>query len=529
MQAHLSRHILGRHKNEQEVIEILLLPRDQRLRALSMLKKKGIYDHNKQLLLEDGADQPQRERRKKVCIDRSESSSLKVCGSCKVMFDRRYIWRHKKVCGSEVSKPDIALQCLKPMSNSQIATDGKFYETVISKLRDDNCGLLVRSDRLIQHVGLHYYRTSPKKDRKLVMAHMRRLGNLLIQFRIIKENNMLTAADMLDRRNFAALTEALEVVSDSGNDTGKCNLKLSLGYLLKKCVHVMQGLYLIDGKDGESEQVGIFLKVLEHHWGELFGEAVYKADKRRQEKLRKPRELPLESDLSILRKHCQTVVRQLTSCQYRMFNCKDFGRLRAALVTMLTIFNAHRGSEPARMEVSDWHSGEKGEWIDPQTVHHITKEEEQLMKRLKLVYQAGKGTKDMVPVLIPEDCVSGIRRLLEERDNCGVSPRNQYVFPYCQNSSEHVIGWHEIRRMSMEAQVVQPRLITANRVRHRAATVHASLDVPNSDRDAFFKHMGHSKEMDAKVYQCPLGVTEVCRVGKYLEDLDNGNLQLQKG
>ena len=113
MQAHLSRHILGRHKNEQEVIEILLLPRDQRLRALSMLKKKGIYDHNKQLLLEDGADQPQRERRKKVCIDRSESSSLKVCGCCKGMFDRRYIWRHKKLCGSEVSKPDIALQCLK--------------------------------------------------------------------------------------------------------------------------------------------------------------------------------------------------------------------------------------------------------------------------------------------------------------------------------------------------------------------------------------------------------------------------------
>ena len=30
--------------------------------------------------------------------------------------------------------------------------------------------------------------------------------------------------------------------------------------------------------------------------------------------------------------------------------------------------------------------------------------------------------------------------------------------------------------------------------------------------------------MDAKVYQCSLGVTEVCTVRKYLEELDSGNL-----
>ena len=286
----------------------------------------------------------------------------------------------------------------------------------------------------------------------------------------------------------------------------------------------MQGLWLIDGNDSQYEEVGKFTRLLEHHWWQLFSEAVYKADKRRQEKLRKPRELPLEDDLSTLRRHCQEVIQELTQCQYRIFDAKVFGHLRAAIVTRLTVFNARRGSEPAGMELTDWQAGENGEWIDPQTIHHVTTEEEQLLRRLKLVYQAGKGTKDMIPVLVPEDCVVGIRRLIEEGEHCGISSHNKYVFPYCQGSLDHVIGWHEIRRMSLEAKVAQPELITANRVRHRAATVHASLDVGESDRDAFFKHMGHSKEMDTRVYQCPLGVTEVCRVGKYLEDLETGKV-----
>ena len=46
-----------------------------------------------------------------------------------------------------------------------ISFEGNFYMEVVAKLRDDECGLSVCSDRLIMHVALHYYRTSPKKDK----------------------------------------------------------------------------------------------------------------------------------------------------------------------------------------------------------------------------------------------------------------------------------------------------------------------------------------------------------------------------
>jgi len=48
---------------------------------------------------------------------------------------------------------------------TDISFEGNFYMEVVAKLRDDEYGLLVCSDRLIMHVALHYYRTSPKKDR----------------------------------------------------------------------------------------------------------------------------------------------------------------------------------------------------------------------------------------------------------------------------------------------------------------------------------------------------------------------------
>jgi len=219
MQAHLSRHLLGRHKNEPEIAEVLLLPKGQQINALSLLRKKGIYEHNKQVLIGDGAGQLQRARCKKVSTD--ESKSVKICGQCKGVFDRRYISRHRKLCTRDAGKPDISLLSFKALSQSQVPTDGKFCENVVSKLRDDECGLVIRSDRLIQHVGMHYYKTSPKKDRKLVMAHMRRLGNLLIQFRTSSNNSSLTGEDMLHRRNFTALTEALDVVCQKGDESGE--------------------------------------------------------------------------------------------------------------------------------------------------------------------------------------------------------------------------------------------------------------------------------------------------------------------
>ena len=51
-----------------------------------------------------------------------------------------------------------------------------------------------------------------KKDRKLVMADMRRLARLLIAFREASNDSKLRGEDMLERSRFTQLEEALTSV-----------------------------------------------------------------------------------------------------------------------------------------------------------------------------------------------------------------------------------------------------------------------------------------------------------------------------
>ena len=69
--------------------------------------------------------------------------------------------------------------------------------------------------------------------------------------------------------------------------------------------------------------------------------------------------------------------------------------------------------------------------------------------------------------------------------------------------------------------VSQLEKLTATKMRNRASTVYVLLDLPESERRAFYCHMGHSKAINETVYQCPPSVLEITKVGKYLEELDN--------
>ena len=45
-------------------------------------------------------------------------------------------------------------------------------------------------------------------------------------------------------------------------------------------------------------------------------------------------------------------------------------------------------------------------------------------------------------------------------------------------------------------------------------------EIPEDQRAAFYKHMGHTENVNKEVYQCPLGIKEVTQVGRFFETLD---------
>ncbi len=132
-------------------------------------------------------------------------------------------------------------------------------------------------------------------------------------------------------------------------------------------------------------------------------------------------------------------------------------------------------------------------------------------------------------MLIPNDCVKGLKLLSdpEVRKQADILEINDSMFPNTSFSPDHVIGWHCINKMCREAEVQDPGKLTASKQRHRISTIYSSLEVPERERELFYKHMGHSKEVNEGTYQYPLPLLEITKVGRHLQDIDRGKKSLQ--
>ncbi|GFS12371.1 histone-lysine N-methyltransferase SETD8-A [Elysia marginata] len=112
---------------------------------------------------------------------------------------------------------------------------------------------------------------------------------------------------------------------------------------------------------------------------------------------------------------------------YRPYDLWDdslFVKLRNLIITQVTMLNARRSGEPARLTIREWTDASPNAWIDPQLTEQIKNSQERLLlKNMKLAYQAGKGSRELVPVLFPKDTMGTISKLME-RTNCSIHPDN---------------------------------------------------------------------------------------------------------
>ena len=358
---------------------------------------------------------------------------------------------------------------------------------------------------------------------------MRRLGNLYQKFREAAEDSPeITegdASNMFRWRHFKLLETAIKKYTEYEDGSLKPGLKMSLYYLLKTSSKILKGEYLTAEKDAEAQEVTNFVTVLELNHDSLFGDAIYAINRAKNMKLRKPQQMPNEEDIMKVRQYSIDVVKKFTSDDYIHFEGHEFKELRDAVVCRLTLFNARRGGEPSRMQLKEWEDAVSNAWVDQRQLDNIEDPiEKAVAESTKVTYQTGKGNNHLVPVLIPNDIYKGMEKLAdtEIREQAGVAECNQYLFANTQDSDGHVIGWHAINSIATEAKVANKELMTATKMRHRISTMYAALDVPQSQREAFYEHMGHSENINKTVYQAPRSVVELTHVGACLKKFDTG-------
>ena len=330
---------------------------------------------------------------------------------------------------------------------------------------------------------------------------------------------------MLRRENFLALKYAIEENTTYDYQKLKASLKNALYYLIKSLAKSVKGTFLIEKRDADARRIDDFITVLELSKNDIFGEATQKIHKDRQVRLRRPILLPLEEDIECLRDFILRTIRNLTIDPFLLMDSSVFIELRDCVCARLTLFNARRGGEPARLLLTEWEDAENGAWLDQQRINAIEDPiEKVLINSMKITYQMGKGNFKLVPVLIPQDVQEAIKMIADctNRKAAEVSPVNKYLLPSTQGSDAHVSGWHVINGICQKIDLKSTETITATKQRHRVSTIFASLELPDKERQSFFDHMGHSADVNINIYQAPPAITEITKVGRYLSVIDGG-------
>ena len=527
LETNLSRHMTSVHRNEIEIQEALKQPKSVKNEILSSLRKKGIMKYNENLMCKKDVDQKSYHRQRASNCDHS----MVVCSACKGCFSSNYFFCHKKRCSTRVGvvpqKVPLALAVCK---HGKLSED--FKVQVLAKFTKDKVGELCTSDDSIMNFGAKLYeklKQNPDKAaeiKKSTMQNMRRLGHVYLQFHqqcatANVENMPTSAKDILTRRHFDYLREAIKDYT-SDTDQIKAGLKHHVYYLLVKFAKHQKVVYLVEDGDDKAKEVENFMEVLNMSSKDLLGDALYKLHKNRQMTLRKPQEMPADEDVAKVKEYTLSRVRVLTLDAYSPWDAQRYAELRDLVVCRLTLFNARRGGEPARLILSEWKNGEKGTWFDSQRIEKLNDVDAKLFGQMKLTYQSGKGDKHLVPLLIPSDIVRAMELLAdpEVREQSDVLSTNIFMFPTTHKSTIHVNGWHSVNRVCRAAQVDDPSKLTATKQRHRVSTLYAGLDVKASERSAFYEHLGHSAEINANVYQAPLAESEVRLVGAHLLRMD---------
>ena len=514
-QAQLVRHLKRKHKTEEAVVAALELPKAEQKQAFERIRKEGILKLN--IINMEKGQSLVRERRQ----GSSNDADVRMCNGCNGFFDKKSIYRHKKRCVGVSGTTHGSVNFATWKSAESLAVTEEF-KAVLYSFRNDEAGKLCRSDPLIIMLGKKLWAKSIKKEKHVIMSEMRVLANLVLRIRVLTLNENFCAHNVLEREYFDALSDSIKDLTTGENGQVKPGLKMKIGYLLKKMIKIAKGHFIQAGEMEKSVEIDRFSAVLDLNWDYIFYTAQVMCEQRRNT-LRKPQAMPSEEDISRLRTFILHEMHKLSDDQFKKWDHHDFVKMRNLIVSRLTMFNARRGGEPARLTLQEWEEAANDSWVDPQLVQSVKDPlEKTLFSQFKLAYQAGKGSKKLVPILIPKDTLKPIMKLIEQRTEVEVSESNPFLFANTGTSLDHAVGWQSIKAVikMMGPELEKPELLIADKFRHRMSTLFALLDLPENERVTLYRHMGHSESINKHVYQCPLSIGEVVNVGGFLKTVD---------
>jgi len=121
-------------------------------------------------------------------------------------------------------------------------------------------------------------------------------------------------------------------------------------------------------------------------------------------------EMPLDSDTEKVKDYTVSHMKALVKDEYLHWTKHEYIELCDMAANRLTLFNARRAGEPARLAITNWLDAKSDVWLSQDRLSNMPEADWSLFTELKIMYQTGKGN-DLVPFLVLQDTYKALNKL----------------------------------------------------------------------------------------------------------------------
>lgn len=210
-----SRHFQQKHKNIEEVANILQAPKGERRGLFNELISKGNWTHNQKVL---------QTKTGQLCLKKQTLNSENVktkdvipCGHCHNLYKKRHLWKHYNVCPKNPN-PEANKGRAKRHGLEELPPSYKIKEAaerhIINRLREDATReTLVQDEVLLDFLNTSIEVSFHQNTYKHLRARIRALIRFLESVRQVREDELLKFRDILLNLKQETLLPAIEIHS----------------------------------------------------------------------------------------------------------------------------------------------------------------------------------------------------------------------------------------------------------------------------------------------------------------------------
>ena len=349
------------HKNEEEVAKILNLPKKEKDVAFELLRLKGDYYYDMQVVHLGGE--------LKVVRRPSENETVSVdmyrpCTSCYGFFLKVDLWRHNKHCiaGGKNSGRKYAFESDMLLYGGLQCCDEALREGIISTMRNDDITDIAKRDELICAYGTFLFASKGLSKKWYISQKMRILARILKVLNKNRESrsSLIQIMEPCCFDDFVDATKELCTLEQgSENPTFKTpSLALKIGYAIKKAAVLGRGIALRKKDKVMLENLTFFVELVDSEWPTRVSSLALNT--LNEKAFDKQEILPFTEDLVKL-KDC--VIEGIRNSYIKLRNdpsIDSFRELEDFTASRILTLNKRRSNEACKVTIAQFK--ERGKW-----------------------------------------------------------------------------------------------------------------------------------------------------------------------